>query len=469
MIRMRNYPMEPGLSVVPDPGRLVSRVRPYLGDGSSLLIILQATTSVLRLGSNLILTRLLVPEAFGIVAIVSSIWYVLVMLSDLGLRAYVTRHPTANDELVQTVWTIRFIRNVVLAAIMFVGAGFFANLYSAPEVSPAIRVASTFILLEGLTSLAFLTSERERRVIRLTLIDFVKFLFVSVITITAAYFLRNFWAIIIAMFMSSVFTLVASYTLVKGPPIRFRLHREHVLDLWRFCRVVIPSSIISIVLTQTDKFFLAKFFPLAELGKYMLAAALATTILTVIGEYVMRVFYPRFAQVVRETPGKAAEVYYASRRQVTLLLAFGAGGVIGGAELIIRILFNDNYLGAGFYLAILCLQPLARLSSEPAEQALVAKGFIRITLVANILRLVWVLAAAPIAYFQIGPLAVIVVMALTEVVMLPFFWWQLHRRGLLKVSEELFIFGAAAVGYMIGFIVDWAAHAAIDAGLIPAF
>lgn len=461
--------MEPGLSVAPDPSRLFTRVRPYLGDGSSLLIVLQATTSVLRLGSNLILTRLLVPEAFGVVAIVSSIWYVLVMLSDLGLRAYVTRHPTASDELVQTVWTIRFIRNVFLAAIMFFGAGFFASLYSAPEVSPAIRAASVFILIEGFTSLAFLTSERERRVVRLTLIDFVKFLFVSIVTITAAYFLRNFWAIIISMFISSVFTLVASYTLVKGPPIRFRLHREHVLDLWRFCKIVIPSSMISIVLTQTDKFFLAKFFPLSELGKYMLASALAMAMLSVIGEYIMRVFYPRFAQIVREAPEKAADVYYASRRQITLLLAFGVGGVIGSAEFIIRFLFNDNYLGAGFYLSILYLRPLARLSAAPAEQALVAKGFIRVVLVANILRLTWVLVAAPIAYFQIGPLAVIVVMSLTEVVLLPFFWWQLHRRGLLKVSEELFIFGVAAVGYTIGFAVEWAANAAIAAGLIPAF
>ncbi len=457
------------MSAVPDPIRLVSRVRPYLGDGSSLLIILQAATSILRLGSNLILTRLLVPEAFGVVAIVVSIWYVLVMLSDLGLRTYVTRHPTASDELVQTVWTIRFIRNIFLATVMFVGADFFASLYSAPEVSPAIRVASAFILIEGLTSLGFLTNERARRVIRLTLIDFAKFLFTTTVTIFAAYFLRNFWAIIISMFVSAVFTLVVSYTLVKGPPIRFRLDREHVLDLWRFCRYVIPASMISIILTQTDKFFLAKFFPLAELGKYMLASALAMTILTVTNEYIMRVFYPRFAQANREAPEKAGDVFYASRRQIMLLLAFGAGGVIGGAELIIRILFNDNYLGAGFYLAILCLLPLARLSSAAAEHALVAKGFIRIALIANILRLTWVLAAAPIAYIQIGPLAVIVVMSLTEVVLLPFFWWQQRRRGLLKVSEELFIFGAAAVGYLIGFIVDWAAHAAIATGLIPAF
>ncbi len=457
------------MSVAPDPSRLFTRVRPYLGDGSSLLIVLQAATNVLRLGSNLVLTRLLAPEAFGVVAIVVSIWYVLTMLSDLGLRSYVTRHLTADDRLVQTVWTVRFIRNIGLAAIMFAGADFFANLYSTPEVSPAIRVGSAFILLEGLTSLAFFTNERERRVIRLTLIDFTRSVIAATVTIGAAYFLRNYWAIVISMFASSFFALVISYTVLKGPLVRFRLDREHLLDLWRFCRFVIPASMISIILTQTDKFFLARFFPLAELGKFMLATALALAIRTVMNEYVLRVFYPRFARINREEPEKAAGAFYALRRQVMLLLAFGAGGIIGGADLVVRILFNDNYLGAGFYLAILCLHPLAKLSSFPAVQALIAKGFIHITLIANILRLTWVLIAAPLAYYQIGPLAVIVVMSLTEVVMLPFFWWHLRRHGLLKVSEELFIFGAAGAGFMIGYALDGAARAAVAAGLIPAF
>ncbi len=466
---MRHCPTEPGLSVAHEPPPLVARVRPYLGDGSSLLIGLHAATSVLRLGSNLILTRLLAPEAYGVVAIVTSISYVLTMVSDMGLRAYITRHPTADDGLIQTVWTVRLIRNVVLAVIMFAGADFFASLYSAPQVSAAIKVASALFLIDGLASMAFLTSERERRVVRLTLIDFSRFLFVTSVTIVAAYFLRNYWAIVISMFVSSVFSVVVSYTLVKGAPVRFRLNRKHALDLWRFSRYVIPASMISIVLTQTDKFFLAKFFPLAELGKYMLASALAMTVLSIINQYVMRVFYPKFAQTYREEPEKAADVFYSARRQITLLLAFGVGGVIGGAELIVRVLFNDLYLGAGFYLAILCLRPLAKLSSFPAEQAIIAKGYIRIPLLANILRLAWVLVAGPIAYFYMGPLAVVVVMSLTEIVLLPFFWWYQRRRNIMNVSEELFIFGIAAVGFIIGFALDATVHGLIASGRLPSF
>ncbi len=461
--------MEHVLSVVADPGRFISRIKPYLGDGSSLLIGMSGATSILRIGSNVILTRLLAPEAYGMAAIVTSVAYVLVMMSDMGLRAYVTRHPTADDKLIQTVWTVRLLRNVVLALIMFLGAGAFANFYSTPEVTPAIRIASLLFLIDGAGSLWLMTSERNRRVIRLTLIDFARFVFVTLSAIAAAYFLRNFWAIIISMFVGQILSLLISYTLVKGPPIRFVLDRKHILDLWSFCRYVIPASMISIVLTQTDKFFLAKFFPLAELGKFMLASAIAVTISNLLGNYTMRVFFPRFAEAHRNDPTKTLSMFYADRRQVTLLLAFGVGGVIGGADTIVRVLFNDLYIGAGFYLAILCLAPLAKMSSLPTENAIITKGFIRISLIANILRLVWVLVAGPIAFFQAGPLAVVVVMSLTEIMLLPFFWWQQKRHDLLMVSEELFIFGAAAVGFLIGYVGNAAIHALISAGYLPSF
>ena len=457
------------MSVANDPRPITSRVRPYLGDGSSLLIGLQVAMSVLRLGSNLILTRLLAPEAFGVVGIITSISYVLVMVSDLGLRSFVIRHPNISDELIQTAWTLRFLRNVVLAGVMFVGADFFAGFYSVPEIGPAVRIVSGLFLIDATGALSFLTAERERRVVRVTIIDFAKFLFVTGSTIIAAYFLRNYWAIVASMFLGSIYSVVTSYTLVSGPPVRFRLDREHVLDLWRFSRVIIPASIISIFLTQTDKFFLAKYFPLAELGKFMLATGLAATIMTMITRYIMRVFYPRFAHLDRQDPDKAGDAYYELRRPITLLIAFGIGGVIGGAELLIRVLFNDLYLGAGFYLSILCLRPLAKLSSLPATNAIITRGFVRVSLHSNILRLVWVIAAGTTAFFYLGPLAVIVVMSLTDVVLLPYFWLHARREGLVKFSEELFIFGVAAAGFLIGYTVDTVVHRLIEAGQLPSF
>ena len=461
--------MEPVLSVVFSPRRTFSRIRPYLGDGSTVLIVLQVVQTVMRFGSSLIVTRLLAPADYGAIGVITSISYVLMMVTDMGLRGYITRHPNADADLLNTVWSIRLIRNTVLAAIMFFGAGGLAALYASPQVTGAIRVASALFLLDGIGSMSMMLGERERRVLRISVIKFAGFLLRTVVTIVAAIYLRNYWAVIIAMFAAAFFSVFASYMLVPGPPVRLHINREDALDLWRFGRFAMPASILSIVLTQSDKFIFARYFPLEELGQYMLAATIATPIGTLLGEYVMRVFYPRFAEVSREAPEQTPDIYYAARRQIMLLLAVGIGGLAGGGVLLVRLFYSDAYLGAGFYLMLLCLTPLAKMTTLPATQAMIAFGFIRVSLVSNILRLLWVLIAGPIAYFAYGPFAVIVVLIVKEAVMIPYFWWNLHTRGLLNFREEGYIIGAALLGYGIGFAGDHIATALIQAGLLPSF
>ena len=152
-----------------------------------------------------------------------------------------------------------------------------------------------------------------------------------------------------------------------------------------------------------------------------------------------------------------------------LFFAFGTGGLIGGGELLIRILYNDNYLGTGIYLSLLCLTPLMRLSAFAAEQAVIAKGFIRCALVGNVIRLVWVFSAGPVAYLNFGPLALIAVFCLSEAAVVPYFLWQLKRYELLDVKEELLIALFAVIGAATGYACYASVEALIAAGHIPSF
>ncbi len=448
---------------------IAMRVRPVLGDGSTLLICSHVMQLVLRIGSSMIVTRLLSPEAYGVIGIVTSISYILIMISDMGLRAYVIRHAHAGDELMQSVWTVRFIRNVAIFAIMFIGGGFFASLYKAPEIALAIRVCAVPFLIDACSSLGSHTTERERRVVRLTVIEFSRFFLVTLSTIIAAYFLRNYWAIVISMFVGSFFSLAISYTLLKGPPVRFRLEPEHVRDLWGFWRIIIPSSVITLILTQTNTVVMARFFPIEELGKFTIAITLSTAVQGVLSEYVMRVFFPRFAEANRISVEKSKSIYYSVRRRVMLFFAFGIGGLIGGGELLVRILYNDEYLGTGIYLSLLCLVPLARLSTMSAEQAIITRGFIRVALNANIIRLAWIAVAGPLAYIYAGPLALIAAFCLAEVAAVPYFLWNLNRYDLLKIREELFTVGAALAGAAIGYGCYAGVESLIASGAIPKF
>jgi len=457
------------LSAVADLRRAARKFRPALGDGTSTLIGVHIVSGVVQLGRNLVLSRLLVPEAYGAFGVIMSIFTILQFSSDLGVRSFVTRHATADDKVLQTVWSVRLIRSILLAGLMFLGAEPFAALYSSPELASGVRAGAGLFLAEGVASIAPMLGERNRRVIRLSLYDFARMLFITVVSIIAAVHVRSYWAIIIGMFAGAAFQIYASYRLFPRLATRLRFDRRCVIELLRFSAIIAPSSIIGIVLLQADKFFMANFFPLAELGKYVLAAAVAAAANGLTQQYVLRVFFPLMAQVIRETPDRAAQVYYGSRRRLTLVLAFGIGGVIGGGELVTQILFNDNYAGAGFYLSVLSLASIATLMIAPAEQTLIAKGFTRAVLVTNATRVAWIATAGPIAFFQFGPLAVIVAISLASYPALPFCWWRLNRYGLFKAREEFYVVAVAAVGAAIGHGVQSAAAWLVAAGYLPSF
>ena len=446
-----------------------ARLRPAFGDGTSSLIGLNGMRTVLSLFSNLILTRLLVPEAFGVVAILISIFYVLNMLTDLGFKAYVTRHETADDDLLKTVWTVRFLRNVLLGMVMMGGANLFAALYNNPQVAPAIRIMASVFFIEAFATLAFETGQRERRVLRISFVDFGRFLTVSITTLVAAYFLRSYWASVIGIFAGSFYLLFASHVLIPSRPIGFRLDREHLIDLWRFSRYVVPSSMIMILLMQADKILVANFATLEELGKYMLAVTITQAVKRLVMEYHGRVFFPLMAQTEREDPASARRVFYRSRLRFAALMAFGIGGLIGGGPLVTQILFNENYVGAGLYLSILSLGLLGGLFASPAMQALVAKGHVRVNLIANILKLVWLAVAIPVAYQGWGVIGVITAFALSEVAVVPYLWGRQIRLGIFDPRYEALLLGAAGLGAVVGYAAWRIATALIELGVLPQF
>lgn len=450
-------------------GDAIARARAYFRGGAKLLVLSQVAENVLRLGGNVVLTRLLAPEAYGVVAVVTSISYVLTMISDMGLRAYVIRHKDANPELLQSVWTVRLLRNSALAAIMFFGAPFFAAAYSAPEVVMAVRICALLYLFEASASLSPALNERRRRVNLVTIVQFLVFIATLATTIIAAYFLRNYWAIIISMFVRSALTVVVSYMIYRGPAPGFRFNAEHFRDLWKFWRVIIPASIISIFLTQTDRFFIANYLSLTELGKFSLAATLASAAAQMSQQYVFRIFFPTYSEAVRETPEDLRKAYYAPRRATMQLFAFLIGGLAGSAEFVTRLLFNDEYLGAGVYLTLLCLSPIAKLSTFPAEQALIATGFVRASLTSNIARLIWVAVAAPAGFYFFGVLGLVAAISLADAALAPYLWAHLRRRDIFRLEEEAPIFALAAAGCGVGLAGQQLIFALVERGILPAF
>ncbi|UVO51478.1 oligosaccharide flippase family protein [Sphingomonas sp. SUN019] len=418
--------------------------------------------NLLRVVSTIILTRLLAPEAFGVVGIIMSVIFVLLMISDLGFQAFVVRHEQGDEPVfLDAIWTVRLVRGCALTLILFVLAEPIAAALHKGQLSPLIAASSAIFVIEGLSSLSLITALRDRLLLRLSALELVVGVVQLLASIALAIVWRNAWAILIALLFGSFVKSWLSYAMFPGSRRRWRWDRRHNAQLWSFARFVTGSSIITMLLMQADKVILSLVLSLDTLGLYILAGNLALAPIAFTTAYASRVLYPLYARVWRERPGDLAAVYYAARRRGSLLYMIAAGGLIGVAPLLIAILYDHRYAGAADYLRLLAITPLLALGVAAGNEGLTASGRVQATFHASVAKLCWLVAAGPAAFWWFGPLGLVAVVGAIELPALIYSWLALYRAGLFRAGEELLLLGAGGAGIGIGLIAN--------AALLPFF
>ena len=89
------------------------------------------SAQALRLLNNLILARLLAPDAFGMMALVAVVMQGVLMTSDIGLTASIVQSKRGEEEpFLRTAWTLQVIRGVALGVVLLVLATPIARIYT---------------------------------------------------------------------------------------------------------------------------------------------------------------------------------------------------------------------------------------------------------------------------------------------------------------------------------------------------
>ena len=414
---------------------------------TNIVVVSVVLTNLLRAVSSVILTRLLVPEVFGIAGLIASVQFTVALASDLGFQAFVVRHEDGDKKrFLDTVWTVSLIRSSVLALVLIGLSGQLAALFGKPDLAPMIAASGLIFVIEGLASLTLLTALRNRMILQLSVLELVALVVQIAASAVLAWLWGNYWAILAGIMIGSALKTALSYTMFADSLRRFAFDRKYIRDLWMFARYVTGSSIIFLLISQCDKLVLAKVMSLNHFGFYILAGNLASAPLGFASAYASRVLYPAYSHLWREQQEDLRALFYAKRRKVSLLYAFAAGGLIGSAPLIIGILYDDRYASAAFYLQILGIAPLFALASNAANEALTATGRVRATFEASCAKLVWLAGAGSAAYLFAGVLGLVVAVGLMEVPAMLLKWVRMHFAGLLDLGQELSFVGAGALG-----------------------
>jgi O-antigen/teichoic acid export membrane protein len=435
--------------------RLAGRLSGLARRDASVLLMTTVATAFVRLVSSVVLTRLLTPDVFGIVGIITTVIMFLTLMTDFGFQPFVVRHKNGDDpHFLNVIWTIHAVRGVVLAAVAAGSAGAVAWMLDKPALQVPLMVASATLLINGLASMSLIALIRAGRVSAISFFDFGMVVLQTVMTIVLATILHSVWAIIAAMILQSIVRAFLSYVLFRGS-IR---KPSWDLTIWEefrpFSWIIMKSSALFLLVTQLDKVALARLLTLHDFGLYTVAASLSTVPGLFAYAYGSRILYPRYARALREDADVAPEAYYADRRLISRLYSFATGALVTSAPALIGLLYDPRYAEAARYLSILAVSGTLLLSNIAANEYLTASGRVVSGLRANQLRVAWIACAGSLGYLLLGTLGVVFAIGFMEVVPLIYFWRVLRREGVLDWRQETIQLGASLLGLAAGSVIS---------------
>lgn len=394
---------------------------------------------VLRVGSSLILTRILTPGAYGTMSIIVSIVLILVMLSDTGFAVCIVRSARGDDpRYLNTAFTLHLGRAVLNAALMYLGAPFLASLYHSPVLAAPLRVVSLWFLIDSLESPAFPLALRNKRSRVIMYTEIAGSTISTIFTIIYCYFSRDFWGMVYGYLLNRAIVVFISHRLRLPFRLRLGVDWAAAKEMFEYTRFVMPSSVLTLFLNQYDKAVFLRFFDLGLLGIYTLAASISGQVETIIGRASTAVLYPRCAHNYRNARETFSLNYYVENTRLFLATLGMPAALFGAAHLLISVMYDPRYARAAEVLQAFCVRAILLAFASPAENMLIAAGESRIVLVGNVYRTIWIIGASVLGYRLFGFMGFTYGIALSALPALTYYVWLQQKKGFLVVKYEVY-------------------------------
>jgi O-antigen/teichoic acid export membrane protein len=418
----------------------------------------------LRLASNLILTRLLFPEAFGVLAIVMAVLQGLAMLSDVGITPSILHSRRGDDPaFLNTAWTVQVIRGFVLWGVAVALAGPLALFYGEPMLAQYLPVAALMLPIAGFRPTRHDTANRHLRLGRVTALDLLAQAIGIGFAVALALWLRSPWALVISTVLGAAANLALMTLFLPGARNRLQIERSALAELFRFGKWVFLSTVAGFFLSQGDKIVLGRYLPLDVLGVYNIGFFLASFSLLLGQMVITKVLIP----IYRERPPRESAANFAALRKMRVLVTAALlAALLVVAYLgpwLVDLLYDARYALAGGVVTLLAAMQVPQIVGLTYSQAALASGDSRRFFVAVASQAALMLAGLALGFELAGLLGALLAQGAGVLLAYPVLIWLARHQGAWDPVHDAIFFALGSVLAAGAIWMNWKAVAALGA------
>lgn len=329
----------------------------------------------LRLGSNLILTRLLAPDMFGLIALATVFVQGLAFLSDVGTHHSVMRSTRGDDPaFLRTAWSVQVVRNFGIAGATVLLAWPAAWLYDEPLLFPVLCALSISSVVMGFISISMATSSRNMEIGRRTLVLVGAQIVTIAVMIAVAWYFRSIWALVAGHIVGACTQVLLSHLILKPFKHRIEFERPALRELINYGRWAIFSSFFMFFGGQGITAVQGTLVPIATIGLLSISTQLIRALEDLVQRLLTNVGFPALTKTLREDPQRLRPML--AKIRLTLVVAsLGLFLLLAAvAQPLIAFLYDDRYLEAGTFVMIQALNGAIRAMYLPYQNVVLAQG-----------------------------------------------------------------------------------------------
>src|SRR5229473_4530583 len=235
--------------------------------GGFAKICSQGTSFLIRIGSLMIMARLLDPRDFGLVGMVTAVIGVFNVFRDFGLSAAAVQRTTVTNEQASTLFWINLLVGAILGLLVVAMAPFIVRFYREPRLlGVTAALASAFLFnAAGVQHSAIL--ERQMRFITLSVIDIVSLLTSVVVGIGMALHGYRYWALVATATVAPLVYTVCAWLTAAWVPGRPH-QRIGLRSMIRFGGTLTLNGLVMYIATNFEKVLLGRFWGADAVGVY---------------------------------------------------------------------------------------------------------------------------------------------------------------------------------------------------------
>lgn len=338
--------------------------------GAAWMVLLRLSVRFIGLISTLILVRLLDPSDFGIVAMAMSIVAAIELMTAFGFDIVLIQDQSAGPDEYNTAWTLNVALGVGSAILLVLVSHPASNFYAEPKLAHVFQVIALASLLQGFENIGLVDFRKHFNFSKEFNYRLIIKLFGFCVTVSLAYVLRTYWALVIGTVSSRIVAVALSY---RMHPYRPRLTLTSLKKIFGFSKWLFINNLMYFLRFRSPDFIVGKIAGSSGLGLFTISFEISNLPTTELIAPINRALLPGFSKIADDLENsRRAFVKVAS---VLALISLPAGfGIAAIAELLVPILLGNKWLETIPLIKVLAIFGSVIAVQSPIGTVLLALG-----------------------------------------------------------------------------------------------